>query len=418
MIPSIAFSIPDIEAQATLQLKALDTGADVACISSTVTNGRTVSIPAVSYVAVGIAGAALVMTGVTALGAAAAGGSVGGAGTMSPSFTEVAGWFQGMAQNGMLSVNYPPIYRSFTKNFGFSTGLVPWTSMQNSIDSFRNSTGGNLTDDSVSFIQNNNLTFSDGSNSSSISRRALAGVVAFLAERDSLATNVTSAGATSAGAANPTSSLTTVSGIKAYAEQLSVPQANTFMTVFIIVAIVIATIIVGVLLLKVILETWALFASFPKSLSSFRKHYWMTMARTVVSLILILYGVWVLYCIFQFTNGDSWAAKLVAAVSLAAFTGILTFFTFKIWQTARRLKAAEGDASGLYDEEDNWIKYSMFYDSFKKDCWWIFVPQIIYMFSKGCILAAGEGHGLAQTIAQGILEVLSTFPSSNTPIPN
>jgi len=38
------------------------------------------------------------------------------------------------------------------------------------------------------------------------------------------------------------------------AEQLTVPQSNTFMTVLLIVAIVIAAIVVGVLLFKVILE--------------------------------------------------------------------------------------------------------------------------------------------------------------------
>jgi hypothetical protein len=92
-----------------------------------------------------------------------------------------------------------------------------------------------------------------------------------------------------------------VNGIKAYVEELSVPQANTFMTVLLIAAVVVAAIAVGILLFKVILETWALFGSFPKGLTGFRKHYWGTMARAIVNLILVLYGVWVLYCIFQFT---------------------------------------------------------------------------------------------------------------------
>src|ERR1700712_1777473 len=141
-IPAIAFSVPDIAAQATLELKSPDSGADVACITSEVNNGKTASVPAVSYIAAGIAGAALIMTGATAIGAAAAGGSTAGAGTMSPSFTEVFTWFQGLAMNGMMSVNYPPVYRAFTKNFAFSTGIIPWTAMQTSIDSFRAKTGG------------------------------------------------------------------------------------------------------------------------------------------------------------------------------------------------------------------------------------------------------------------------------------
>ena len=179
------------------------------------------------------------------------------------------------------------------------------------------------------------------------------------------------------------------------------------MTVLLIFAILIAAIAVGVLFLKVLLETWALFGSFPKGLAGFRKHYWATMARSIVNLMLLLYGVWVLYCIFQFTHGDSWAAKLLAGITLALFTGVFVFFSFKIWQVARRLKKTDGDASGLYDNKENWLKYSIFYDSYKKDFWWIFVPSILYMGAKGAVIAAADGHGLTQTVAQLVIEALS-----------
>ena len=272
--------------------------------------------------------------------------------------------------------------------------------MQTSIDKFRAAPGGNVTDDSVQFLKNATLVFSDGSSSSNTKRHI------GLMLRDSISTSVNSS--SSASSSNSTSSLqTTVSGIQAYVEQLSVPQANTFMTVLLIVAIVIAAIAVGILFFKVVLETWALFGSFPQSLTGFRKHYWGTMARTIVNLILVLYGVWVLYCIFQFTHGDSWAAKTLAGVTLALFTGVLVTFTFLIWRTARRLKQAEGDASGLYEDKSNWLKYSLFYDSYKKDFWWLFVPAIVYMFAKGCVLAAADGHGLTQTVAQLVIECLS-----------
>lgn len=185
------------------------------------------------------------------------------------------------------------------------------------------------------------------------------------------------------------------------------------MTVLLIVAIVIAAIAVGILFFKVVLETWALFGSFPKGLIGFRKHYWGTMARTIVNLILVLYGVWVLYCIFQFTHGDSWAAKLLAGITLGLFTAVLAAFSFLIWKTARQLKKDEGDTSGLYDDKRNWLKYSLFYDSYKKDFWWLFVPAIVYMFAKGCVLAAADGHGLTQTVAQLIIECLSKWLSKH-----
>ncbi|KAK5130249.1 hypothetical protein LTR04_004991, partial [Oleoguttula sp. CCFEE 6159] len=182
MIPSIAFSVPDLDGEAKLELKSLDSGQDLACIQSTVNNGKTMEVPAVSYVAVGIAGAALALSALSALGAGAHAGSA----SPSPSFSEVVGWFQGLAMNGMLSVPYPSVYRSFTKNFAFSGGLVSWGSMQTTIDSFRQHTGGNLTNDSYKYLRNATLVYSNGANSS-VAKRGLEDLI--LLARD-ITTNV------------------------------------------------------------------------------------------------------------------------------------------------------------------------------------------------------------------------------------
>ncbi|KAH6650745.1 hypothetical protein F5144DRAFT_543747 [Chaetomium tenue] len=413
LVPAIAFQVPDIAAMATLQLRSRESGEKVACIQSQVTNGKTTNVPAVSYVAAGVAGAALVLTGVSAAGAAFAGGSAaagggsaaGGMGTISPSFTEVFGWFQGMAMNGMMSVAYPDVYRNFAKNFGFSAGLIPWTQLQVSIDDFRASTGGNLTENSVEFLKNATLVFdtpsqTDGQGSL---KRAIHQFVHLAARQIETSVNGT-VDETDELSGAPDSVRVAVSGIQGYVQQLSVPSGNAFMTILLVVAIVIAAIVVGVLLVKVILEFWALFGSFPKGLAGFRKHYWGSIARAITSLIMLLYGVWVLYCVFQFTRGDSWAAKVLAGVTLFAFTAILAFFCWKIWSTARKLKKAEGDVGSLYDDKDIWVKYSLFYESYRRDYWWIFVPTIIYMFAKGCIIAGADGHGMIQASAQLIVE--------------
>ncbi|KAI1295832.1 TRP-domain-containing protein [Xylaria venustula] len=413
-IPAIAFQIPDIAAQAKLELTSLDDNSTIGCVQSEVTNGKTVDIPAVSYIAAGVAAGALVLGGASAISAAisgaaaGAGTSVGGVGTISPSFGEVFGVFHGFALNGMMSAPLPQIYRSFSKNFAFSTGLIPWREMQIGIDNFRAKTGGNLTKDSVELLQKTTLVFPDGSTSSANStmfKRAVEDFTA-LALRDIYTqVNSTAAGGDSA---SPTESAirTAVSGIQGFVNTLSVPESNTFMTVLEIVAIVIGAIIVSILLVKVILEAWALFGRFPQSLADFRKHYWGSIARAVTSLILLLYGVWVLYCVFQFTNGDSWAAQTLAAVTLAIFTGILAFFSWKIWSTARKLKDTEGDTSSLYEDKLYWRKYSLFYESYKKGYWWVFMPVILYLFAKGTVIAATDGHGMVQTIASLIVEGL------------
>lgn len=315
-----------------------------------------------------------------------------------------------MATNGMLSVQYPSIYRSFAENFGFSTGLIPWARMQVTIDNFRASTGGNLTEDNYKFLQNATLVYPDGSlpgHNSQMKRgfTLVTGAGDLVARSLSFSTNDTSGGNGTNG--NDGGMQHFVSGIDAYVEQLAIPRANTFMTVLLIFAMVIAAIAVGILLFKVVLEAWALYGSFPKKLASFRQHYWGLLGRTVTNLILILYGVWVLYCVYQLSSGDSsWGTKVLAAVTLAAFTAILLFFVVRIFILARKYKQAEGDTSSLYENRETWRKYSLFYDNYKRDYWWLFVPLIVYMCAKGCILAAAQGHGLVQSAGQLIVEAL------------
>lgn len=401
----MAFSVPDIAAQATIKLISLDSGEDVACVSSGVSNGKTVDTKLISYVAGGIAGAALIFAGLSAVGAGGQ-GSAPGSGTPSPSFTEVFTWFQGIAINGMMSVNYPTIYRSFTKNFAFATGIIPWTSLQEQLDTFRSKTGGNLTNNNVQFFKNATFAFTDGpssSNGTGLTRRDLSAMFdSILSGRDL----ITSTGPEGSNSTTLSEARVVVYGMQAYVEQLRMPSSNTFLTLLLIIAIVIASIVVGILLFKLILELWALCASFPKSLVGFRKHYWGTMARSIVTLILLFYGVWVMFCIFQFKNGGSWAATLLAAVTLAVFTAILAFFTFRIWLLARRYKKTDGTVSRLYEDKATWLKYSLFYDTYKKTFWWLFIPWIIYGLAKSIVLVVADGHGLAQTIGQLVIEII------------
>ncbi|KAK5115557.1 hypothetical protein LTR62_001216 [Meristemomyces frigidus] len=411
-IPSIAFSIPNLDGMVKMQLKDADTGESVACIESTVGNGKTLQTPAVSYVAVGMAAAALLLSGLAGI---AAGGHPGTTGP-SPTFGEVIGWFQGLAMNGMMSVKYPQVYQSFSANFAFSTGLVSWSQMQTTIDNFRANTGGNLTGDSYNYLKNNaTLVYSAGSNttSSRLMRRAFESVLLWTRDGTSVTVNGTSANigsATSSGAA-PTSSGSNkenhlVSGIEGYVEQLSIPQANTFMTVLLAWAIICAAIIVVILLIKVLLEAWSMFGHIPQSMESWRKRFWWRMAKALTNLILLLYGTWTLYCIYQFTAGDSWAAKTLAGITLGLFTVILALFTWRIYIKAHRYKKMEGDASKLYEDKETWVKYNLFYENYKKGYWWLFVPVILYMFAKGCVIAGANGHGLVQTAGQLIVESL------------
>jgi Transient receptor potential (TRP) ion channel len=146
------------------------------------------------------------LTGIASLGSlgSAAGPNSGAA--QSPNFADVLQWFQFIAFSGMYSVNYPPIYRSFCKNFGWSTGLVSWGALERSIDNFRAHTGGNLTDMNYNYLLNATLVYQ----APTMQKRALD--VGF--------------GNSSVGNTAQSGPSHVVSGISAFAESLLIPSAK------------------------------------------------------------------------------------------------------------------------------------------------------------------------------------------------
>ncbi|KAF3145201.1 hypothetical protein TWF703_007785 [Orbilia oligospora] len=418
-IPAIAFTIPDLDGLAKLELRSKTNGTDggqtLACLQSSVRNGKTAEQPAVAWVTAGIAGAAAILGSVSIISSAAglgAGGSSGGSGGPSPNLVDVVLWFQFVSTNGMLSVNYPPVYRAFAKNFAWSTGLIPWNDMQRSIDQFRSKTGGNVTKSSFDLLKNTTLIFTSSDSDSTLKKRAV-DLWGTLLKRAPVELEASING-TNLGASPPATNddqdsgfMKQVHGIEAFVEDLSIPNTNTFMTVLLTFLCVLAGTAVLILLFKVILELYCLCGKLNKPLASFRKRYWTFLLGTMVRIILLIYGIWVIYCLYQFKQGDSWAASLLAGVTLAIFTSVLVFFVFRITKLAKKAKKLEAEGGQqLLEDKGNLRKYGLFYDQYKSTFWWMFIPFIVYLFAKGAIISLGSGNGLVQSSGQLACELI------------
>ena len=141
-----------------------------------------------------------------AAGGASVGPNTGAA--HAPNFSDIVQWFQFIAFSGMYNVDYPPVYRSFCKNFAWATGLISWGSMQTAIDNFRAKTGGNLTDMNYDYLENATLVYQSASK---------------VAKRDldfGFGNSTTGSNSTGAGPSH------IVSGITAFTETLLIPSAK------------------------------------------------------------------------------------------------------------------------------------------------------------------------------------------------
>ncbi|GMM37649.1 hypothetical protein DASC09_049740 [Saccharomycopsis crataegensis] len=535
-ISTLAYTIPDLEGQIYIELYDVDDETNqLGCFRSDITNGNTTEVASAKWGTAVAAIIALVVAmstsatsqagggataptdggasnaaaaGTTAAGGKAAataaaptsgpGTNVAAGGFHAPGVNILVGWLQTMSINGVYSVDYPKVYRSFTRNFSWTCGVLEWTSMEKSIDSMRSRTGGNLTESSVEVLQNTTL-YEDPLTSSSLSalssissnstsKRAVEemvkrydhanGYFTIIKKRSSIPT--TSSSTTSVGTYSKY-----VTGIEAYLEKNNIPFTNGFVTLLIWWCIIVAGIVFFMLVFKYSLELYytekrvkemerrleeyestsanqtqdsdydanqrkmskssAIFrrlslrdASALRSNSIFsrssrpptkpkfqgyRENYRNYLRITLIRVIVILYGVWVLLSLYQFRIKDSWATILLAALTFSIFTFILMAFALRIWYLAyiaskkqaaadeeeqvngRRFSTLSG-AHSLFHHKP-WIsRYGVFYDEFKVDFWWVFMIIFLAVFGRNAFIALGVGHPLIQIFGQLAIDVV------------
>lgn len=136
-VPSIAYKIPDLEAFAQVTLIDTSTQQVKACVQSTLSNGWSTRQPAVSWATGGLAFLALI----ACLWYSSAEGST----SLAPQrFIDLMFLYQHIGSTGLLNLNYPVVFTSYTLNFSWALGLFAGsTAIQNAIDSMRRRTGGN-----------------------------------------------------------------------------------------------------------------------------------------------------------------------------------------------------------------------------------------------------------------------------------
>ncbi|KAG5360136.1 putative membrane protein [Yarrowia sp. B02] len=450
-IATIAYKIPDLEGLITIQLYNADTGENLGCFRTEISNGNSTQTDSVKYVTMGIIAAALAAAAASSAGggggaggAGSGGGGAGGGtgaaagahgaapaaaqgpagGFHAPGFVELFNSVQGIATAGMMSVNYPSVYSSFSQNVGWSVGIISWDGLQHQIDEFRNSTGGNLRKSSLTQLKQATLIRQNQTNGAmyggslmsneTITRR----MVQLFAREDTNGTDTNGTATFSMGMGGgghtPTTNgepqktgVSLVQGLKAYVEELSIPSTNTFMTVLVWFCIIMAAAITLIMGVKLALEVYCRwYKPLGKNLENFRRRYWIHLGSTIVRVVLVLYGLGVLYCCFQFKQNDSWAATVLAAITLALMTLLLLALTARIFFLAMYASREKGGLEYLFSHKP-WIrKYGLFYDQFQVKYWWCFVVFIVASFGRNAFLALGYGHGMVQVVGQLVIDCL------------
>ncbi|KAG0159105.1 hypothetical protein PDIDSM_6625 [Penicillium digitatum] len=371
-IPSIAYSVPDIDAVIRLRLKYKNGGKQIICLETRIRNGKTVYQLGVSWSLAIITGLGLITSTVISL--------LGHSNTATHlAFRSLIflGFIQTQAMAGMSSAKLPPFVQSWTQNMQWSLGIVRSDALQTIATWFQRATGG--TPSSV-MTSSSSVSVVLQKRSSAIHRRAAEkGNQIFLR------------------------------GIERVGIRDSIELTNIFMTGYLFYYFVTAVVVacVGLILLvrAVLAKKKTLLPKLNRAVSI--NADWKTILRnTFFRLACIGYPEMCILCLWELTRRDS-AAEIVLAITIGLVTTIvLAFASFKVLQRGIRSKQQHNTpAYTLYSDPATLNQWGFLYIYYRAPVYYFLVPTLVYTVVKGMVIAFAQPSPVAQSIILLILEL-------------
>ncbi|KAF3771077.1 TRP-domain-containing protein [Cryphonectria parasitica EP155] len=430
VIPSIAYTFPDIDAKVKVFINNTD-GSPVACVSASVSNGKTVDLVAVKWVTAIVAGLALassaLMSGLGHQNAAA---------HVAANALALCSYFQSQAIVGLVATPLPPSVAAWTQDLSWSLGIIRVQFMQDIFTWYQRSTGGtaanifdSLNQVSVQVQKRSMAALAGPTQNTGLFRRAAAmapkadkallksglfrRAVAMMPRVDTVAGHVSSL-AKRSGNIKSSSGDYVVTGIQRYAYQANIETTNFFMTGLIWYCIFLVLSALAVVTFKYICEGgvragWMGSETFVEFRRDWRTHLKGILFR--ISLVGFL-PLSVL-CLWELTQGDS-PAEMVLAVGF--FLGLIVSLAWASWNVFRMARRSialhKNPAYALYSDQHALNKWGFLYIQFRASAYYFIIPVLFHTLLKAMFIAFGQGSGVTQAVALIILEVAALIATS------
>ncbi|KAJ5550801.1 hypothetical protein N7535_001259 [Penicillium sp. DV-2018c] len=370
-IPSVAYSIPDIDALIRLRLKYKNGGQQITCLETRITNGKSVYQSGVAWALAVVTGLGLVTSMVVSL--------LGHSNTaVHLAFRSLAflGFIQAQAMVGMTSVRQPPFVQAWTQNMQWSLGIVRSNALQTIATWFQRATGG-----TPSAVISASRSLSLVLQKRSLHRRA--------AEKGKQII---------------------IRGIERVGLRDSIEVSNIFMTgyLFFYFVTVVVVLCVGIfLLIRTVLTKKKVALPKLDRAAGGAADWKLVLRNTFFRLACIGYPQMCILCLWELTRRDS-AAEFVLAITMwLVTTAVLAFAAFKVFQRALRSKQQHNTpAYTLYSDPATLNQWGFLYIYYRAPVYWFLVPSLIYVIVKGMVIAFAQPSPVAQSIVLLILEII------------
>ncbi|GAB1196292.1 hypothetical protein APSETT444_005561 [Aspergillus pseudonomiae] len=367
---SIAYTVPDLDASVRVFINSSDTGRSITCLEAELSNGKTVYQPGVGWTTAIISGLGLAASAVTsALGHSKA------ATHIAANVISLFGFMQSQAMFGMSSVHMPPIVQSWTQNFQWSMGLNRVGFLETLCTWYQRSTGGKpstlIVDHSKKSIQ-------------VLKKRSY----------DTLRKRTVRSGA-------DTHKSIVIRGIQRVGYKAGIEVTNIFLTGLIFFVFFATLAMICIAIARVIHKSLVRSGKIKDD-----EVKWNFIMKGILFRVILLGNPQIcILCLWEFTQHDSSAEVILAAVMLLTTTVAIGFATQKVARLAKQsVKLHRNPAYILYTDPACLNKWGFLYVQYQAKAYWFIMPALVYIIVKSMFISLSQAAPVVQTIALVIIE--------------
>lgn len=406
-IPSIAYTIPDLDARVKMVMFNSDTKEPLACIEAIVSNGKTVQTKYAAWPIAAVAGLGLITSGVVSI----IGHSSTAAHIASNSMSLFI-YFQSLAVTAMLAVaRVPPIAAAWAQNFMWSVGIIKVGFVQNIANWYLQSTGGSPTHVllnpymSVSVQKLKRGIQMVASTLKLQKRLSIASETDSFFKSDKLNSTLYT---TNEKEAEAGTKVLILRGIQRVAYLAGIEITSLFMTSILFFVFIAFILMVLLSFFKAIVEICIRSKIMNEGkFNEFRLHWASIIKGSLYRLILVAFPQLVVMCIWEFTALDSAAIVVVAAFFLAVGLGLMGYSAVRVLLNGRRsVREHKNPAYLLYGDESFLNRFGFIYVQYRADCYYFVSVSLLYMFLKALFVAAMQSYGKIQALIVLAIELI------------
>lgn len=405
-IPGIAYTVPDLDAQVRVLIYAQDDtsySTPLGCVLAILSNDKTVQTKYAAWPIAAISGVGILTSAFVSV----IGYTVTAAHIASNSISLFI-YFQNLAITSMMGVSrVPPIAAAWTQNFQWSMGIINVEFMQNIFDWYVQATNGVST---VVVANKDILSISVQKRMlKSLLKRAVSVASSSDYDFDSILNNSTMYTSTERNTTEYTTKILVLRGIERVSFKAGIELSNFFLTGVVFTLFFLFCLICSLIFFKALLEVLirARWMSETTNFFQYRKNWASIMKGTLYRMAVIAFPQICLLTIWEFTQIDSPAIVVDAAVIFIVFFGLLVYGTLRVVLQGRQsMRLYKTPAYLLYGDTIFLNRFGFLYSQFHADKYWWLLPLLCYSFFRSLFVAVLQNQGKAQAMIVFLIELI------------